>query len=38
MKFLNVVIEWVYLVSNYVIVGGNYNYVLGKDMLIYFVS
>lgn len=38
MKLLNAVIERAYLASNYVIVGGDYNHALGKDMLTHFAS
>lgn len=38
MKLLNAVIERAYLAGNYVIVGGDYNHALGKDMLTHFAS
>lgn len=38
MKLLNAVIKRAYLAGNYVIVGGDYNHALGKDMLTHFAS
>jgi hypothetical protein len=38
MKLLNAVIERAYQNGNYVIVGGDYNHALGKEMLTHFAS